>query len=55
MVPSLSHFIVQGPSGANIFRPRDWGSPSGEVTNEVTLEVTRIVIALGVFAIGVGQ
>ncbi|KAF8309346.1 hypothetical protein DL93DRAFT_2063063 [Clavulina sp. PMI_390] len=45
--------IILGPSGANVFRPRDWGSTSDEVTNEITLEVTRIVLALGVFAVGV--
>lgn len=45
----------EGPSGANIFRPRDWGNTSDKVTNDITLEVTRIVLALGVFAIGVGK
>lgn len=45
--------IIIGPSGADIFTPRSWGSTSDEVTNEITLEVTRIVLALGVFAIGV--
>ncbi|KAF8309345.1 hypothetical protein DL93DRAFT_1767443 [Clavulina sp. PMI_390] len=45
--------IILGPSGANVFRPRDWGSISENVTNQITLEVTRIVLALGVFAVGV--
>lgn len=43
-----------GPSGADIFRPRDWGGSSSGETNDITMEVTRLVIALGVFAIGVG-
>lgn len=42
-----------GPSGLNLFTPRSWGSTSDEVTNEITLEVMRIVLAIGVFAIGV--
>ena len=46
---------IAGPSGANVFKPRDWGSTSDEVTNDITLEVTRIVLALGVFAVGVGE
>ncbi|KAF9516786.1 hypothetical protein BS47DRAFT_1371584 [Hydnum rufescens UP504] len=45
--------IAIGPSGANIFTPRSWGKMSDATTNEITLEVTRIVLALGVFAIGV--
>ncbi len=44
-----------GPSGANMFTPRKWGNVSDEVTNDITLEVTRVVLALGVFAIGVGE
>jgi NhaP-type Na+/H+ or K+/H+ antiporter len=40
-----------GPYGANIFDPRSWGN--SESTNIITLEFTRIVIAIGVFAIGV--
>ena len=44
-----------GPSGANIFTPRNWGNMSDEVTNNITLEVTRVVLALGVFSIGVGE
>jgi hypothetical protein len=47
--------FFSGPSGANIFTPRSWGSTSDEITNDITLEVTRIVLALGVFAIGVGS
>ena len=42
-----------GPYGANIFDPRGWGGGDIEVTNTITLEVTRVVLAIGVFAIGV--
>ncbi|TFK93083.1 hypothetical protein K466DRAFT_479289 [Polyporus arcularius HHB13444] len=45
--------VVIGPYGANIFDPRGWGGGSHEVTNTITLEVTRVVLAIGVFAIGV--
>ncbi|KAH8104782.1 Sodium/hydrogen exchanger family-domain-containing protein [Cristinia sonorae] len=45
--------VVIGPYGANIFDPRGWGNGDLEVGNEITLEVTRVVLAIGVFAIGV--
>ncbi|KAI0754863.1 Sodium/hydrogen exchanger family-domain-containing protein [Daedaleopsis nitida] len=45
--------VVIGPYGANIFDPRGWGGGDREVTNTITLEVTRVVLAIGVFAIGV--
>ncbi|KAJ9116967.1 hypothetical protein QFC22_004625 [Naganishia vaughanmartiniae] len=47
--------IVLGPYALNLFNPGSWGghSKSSEVTDEITLEVTRVVIAVGVFAIGV--
>ncbi|KAL1950565.1 hypothetical protein VTO73DRAFT_5689 [Trametes versicolor] len=45
--------VVIGPYGANIFDPRGWGGSDREVTNTITLEVTRVVLAIGVFAIGV--
>ncbi|KZV63910.1 hypothetical protein PENSPDRAFT_656941 [Peniophora sp. CONT] len=45
--------LTTGPYGANIFDPRDWGNSNDEVTNEITLEFTRVVLAIGVFAIGV--
>jgi NhaP-type Na+/H+ or K+/H+ antiporter len=48
-----SHFPLAGPYGANVFNPRSWGNASEEVTNEITLEFTRVVLAVGVFAIGV--
>ena len=42
-----------GPYGANIFDPRGWGGGDRETINTITLEVTRVVLAIGVFAIGV--
>ncbi|KAI0826897.1 Sodium/hydrogen exchanger family-domain-containing protein [Trametes gibbosa] len=45
--------VVIGPYGANIFDPRGWGGSDREVINTITLEVTRVVLAIGVFAIGV--
>ena len=41
--------IIMGPSGANLFDPRS----SGTNTNTVTLEIMRVVLAIGLFAIGV--
>lgn len=38
-----------GPHCAGIFDPRAWGSDS----NAITLEVMRVVLATGLFAIGV--
>lgn len=38
-----------GPHCANIFDPRSWNDDS----NKITLEVMRIVLATGLFAIGV--
>ncbi|THV06424.1 hypothetical protein K435DRAFT_773360 [Dendrothele bispora CBS 962.96] len=45
--------IIIGPYGANIFNPHAWGDSSEETTNAITLEFTRVVLAIGVFAIGV--
>ncbi|OSC97225.1 hypothetical protein PYCCODRAFT_1428628 [Trametes coccinea BRFM310] len=45
--------VVIGPYGANIFDPRGWGGGDRETINTITLEVTRVVLAIGVFAIGV--
>jgi hypothetical protein len=47
--------IVLGPFALNLFNPGSWGghNHNSEVTDEITLEVTRVVIAVGVFAIGV--
>ncbi|KAF8519669.1 Sodium/hydrogen exchanger family-domain-containing protein [Gautieria morchelliformis] len=41
--------ILIGPHGANIFNPRSWSANS----NPITLEVMRITLATGLFAIGV--
>ncbi|KAF7789588.1 hypothetical protein EIP86_000534 [Pleurotus ostreatoroseus] len=41
--------IIMGPHCANVFNPRYWG----EHSNVITLEVMRIVLATGLFAIGV--
>lgn len=45
--------VIIGPFGANIFNPRDWGGDTEETSNQITLEFTRVVLAIGVFAIGV--
>ncbi|KAJ6487699.1 Sodium/hydrogen exchanger family-domain-containing protein [Mycena sanguinolenta] len=45
--------VVIGPYGANIFNPRGWAGGSDETANTITLELTRVVLAIGVFAIGV--
>jgi NhaP-type Na+/H+ or K+/H+ antiporter len=42
-----------GPYGADIFNPREWGGGGEDMTNTITLEFTRVVLAIGVFAIGV--
>jgi len=42
-----------GPYGAGIFDPRGWANHNEHVTNTITLEFTRVVLAIGVFAIGV--
>ncbi|KAF9071083.1 Sodium/hydrogen exchanger family-domain-containing protein [Rhodocollybia butyracea] len=44
--------ILIGPFVGNIFNPRDWTS-SSKSQNNVTLEVMRIVLGTGLFAIGV--
>ncbi|KAJ3541827.1 hypothetical protein NM688_g6037 [Phlebia brevispora] len=41
--------ILMGPHCANIFDPRSWN----QNTNTITLEVMRVVLATGLFAIGV--
>ncbi|THG95138.1 hypothetical protein EW026_g6462 [Hermanssonia centrifuga] len=41
--------VIMGPHCANVFDPRHWGSH----TNVITLEVMRVVLATGLFAIGV--
>ncbi|KAF8904558.1 Sodium/hydrogen exchanger family-domain-containing protein [Mucidula mucida] len=41
--------ILMGPHVANAFDPRDWGAE----TQKITLEIMRVVLAMGLFAIGV--
>ncbi|EDR01582.1 uncharacterized protein LACBIDRAFT_254505, partial [Laccaria bicolor S238N-H82] len=45
--------IIIGPYALDIFNPRTWGNGSAEATNMITLEFTCVVLAIGVFAIGV--
>lgn len=57
-VTSTVFGIIIGPYVGNGLNFRTWGSSGPddsdeEITNEIILEVTRIVLALGVFAIGV--
>ncbi|KAI0299685.1 Sodium/hydrogen exchanger family-domain-containing protein [Multifurca ochricompacta] len=54
-VPSRACGLVfrRRPYGANIFNPHSWGSDTDEASNNITIEFTRIVIAIGVFAVGV--
>lgn len=41
--------IIIGPYVANVFTPREWGP----LENTITLEVMRVVLATGLFAVGV--
>ncbi|KAF9240279.1 Sodium/hydrogen exchanger family-domain-containing protein [Melanogaster broomeanus] len=45
--------VIIGPYGAGVFDPRSWANNNEQVSNAITLEVTRVVLAIGVFAIGV--
>ncbi|KAF8162510.1 Sodium/hydrogen exchanger family-domain-containing protein [Mycena galopus ATCC 62051] len=45
--------VIIGPYGANVFNPRGWAGDNEETVNKITLELTRVVLAVGVFAIGV--
>lgn len=45
--------IIIGPHCLNFFNPAGWGSGTQEVANDITLEFTRVVIAISVFAVGV--
>ena len=45
------YLSLSGPYGAGIFDPRSWGN--NNTGNHITLEVTRVVLAIGVFAVGV--
>ncbi|KAH8113934.1 Sodium/hydrogen exchanger [Phellopilus nigrolimitatus] len=44
--------VIIGPHCANVFDPRSWGMTLEE-QNKITLEVMRVVLATGLFAIGV--
>ena len=46
-----SNLSPSGPYGAGVFDPRSWGDHRTETA--ITLELTRVVLAIGVFAIGV--
>lgn len=43
--------IAFGQFGAKIFAPREWGGANS--FNDILLEITRVAIALSVFAVGV--
>ncbi|KAJ1020085.1 hypothetical protein NDA16_004365 [Ustilago loliicola] len=50
--------IIVGPIAIDLFNPASWGNedgitPGGVATDEITLEIMRVTIALSVFAIGV--
>jgi hypothetical protein len=47
---------LTGPYAIDLVNPHAWGGgheENNEKVNEITLEVTRVVLAIGVFAIGV--
>ncbi|WVW84938.1 hypothetical protein I302_106974 [Kwoniella bestiolae CBS 10118] len=45
--------IIIGPHCLKLFDPAGWAGHNDEVTDEITLEVTRVIIAISVFAVGV--
>ncbi|ORX37176.1 Sodium/hydrogen exchanger family-domain-containing protein [Kockovaella imperatae] len=45
--------IIMGPYVTGLFDPRSWGGANAEVKDEITLEVTRVIIAVSVFSVGV--
>lgn len=50
--------IIVGPVAINLFNPSGWANshepaPGGHITDEITLEIMRVTIALSVFAVGV--
>ncbi|KAG6826242.1 hypothetical protein H0H92_000594 [Tricholoma furcatifolium] len=47
------YFHPVWPYCANVFNPHEWGGGNEDSTNIITLEFTRVVLAIGVFAIGV--
>ena len=42
-----------GPHVSGLFDPLSWANGKHEVVDEITLEVTRVIIAVSVFAVGV--
>jgi NhaP-type Na+/H+ or K+/H+ antiporter len=42
-----------GPYFAGVFDPRSWGNNTEKTSEAITLEVMRVVLATGLFAIGV--
>jgi hypothetical protein len=47
--------IIAGPYVTGGFNPRAWGGPSEEITTEITLEITRVVLALSVRSLSLGR
>lgn len=45
--------IILGPHVSGLIDPYKWGGEHDEVRDEITLELTRVVIAISVFAAGV--
>lgn len=45
--------IILGPHVSGLIDPYKWAGGDDEVRDEITLEVTRVVIAISVFAVGV--
>ncbi|KAA1096018.1 Superoxide dismutase [Mn], mitochondrial [Puccinia graminis f. sp. tritici] len=48
---AVSFGVLMGPHVAGLIDPRSWGG--GASFNEITLEITRIIVALDVFSAGV--
>lgn len=53
----ITHFYT-GPACLSLFNPAHWArttgeTPGGHITNEISLEIFRVTIALSVFAVGV--
>lgn len=45
--------IILGPHVSGLIDPYKWAHGEDEVRDEITLEITRVVIAVSVFAVGV--
>ncbi|WVQ85812.1 hypothetical protein IAT38_007980 [Cryptococcus sp. DSM 104549] len=45
--------IIIGPHALKLFNPTGWAGGDDGVVDEITLEVTRVVISISVFAVGV--